>query len=132
MAQRSNIRDEVHTLVAYIEENLRASSLAGLNFIDTRNFKGRLMARQNHVVFGRRGAGKSSLVKSVCGPGDHVAIKINLEDYKGISFPNILVHVLLASYKELETAVAARSKWYHWITALRFRRQLRSKERELS
>ena len=30
-----NIRDEVHKLVAYIEENLRASSLAGLNFIDT-------------------------------------------------------------------------------------------------
>src|SRR5580704_13972215 len=99
MAGALNVRGEVNKLVAYIEENLRASSLAGLTFIDTRNFKGRLTVRQNHVVFGRRGAGKSSLVKSVCGPADHVAVRINLEDFKDISFPNILLHVLMESCK---------------------------------
>jgi hypothetical protein len=132
MAQKADIRDEVHTLVAYIEENLRASSLAGLNFIDTRNFKGRLTVRQNHVVFGRRGAGKSSLVKSVCGPADHVAVRINLEDYKDISFPNILLRVLKASCEELGTAVKARSKWWQFFPARRFRRRLKELETELA
>ena len=131
MTQGLNIRDEVHRLVAYIEENLRASSLAGLNFIDTRNFKGRLTVRQNHVVFGRRGAGKSSLVKSVSGPADHVAVRINLEDYKDISFPNILLRVLKASCDELGKAVKARSKWWQFFPARRFRRMLKELETEL-
>jgi hypothetical protein len=124
-------REEVRKLVAYIEENLRASSSAGLTFIDTRNLKGRLMARQNHVVFGRRGAGKSSLVESVCGPAVHVAVRINLEDYKDISFPNILLHVLRASCRELDTAVKARSKWTQFLASRRFRRDLRAREQEL-
>jgi hypothetical protein len=132
MAQTPNIRDGVHKLVAYIEENLRASSLAGLNFIDTRNFKGRLTVRQNHVVFGRRGAGKSSLVKSVCGPADHVAVRINLEDYKDISFPNILLRVLKASCDELGKAVKARSKWWKFFPARRFRKRLKELETELA
>lgn len=126
-----HIRDEVRKLVAYIEENLRASSSAGLTFIDTRNLKGRLTVRQNHVVFGRRGAGKSSLVESVCGPAKHVAIRINLEDYKDISFPNILLHVLMESCKELGVAVKARSKWLQLLAARRFRKNLLSKEQEL-
>ena len=122
----------MHKLVAYIEENLRASSLAGLNFIDTRNFKGRLTVRQNHVVFGRRGAGKSSLVKSVSGPADHVAVRINLEDYKDISFPNILLRVLKASCEELGKAVKARSKWWQFLSARRFRSVLKELETELA
>jgi hypothetical protein len=126
------IRDEVHKLVAYIEENLRASSLAGLNFIDTRNFKGRLTVRQNHVIFGRRGAGKSSLVKSVCVPAAHVAIRINLEDYKDISFPNILLHVLKASCDELTEAVKARSKWWQYVAARRLRLRLGKLQTELA
>jgi hypothetical protein len=131
MARRADIHEDVHALVAYIEENLRASSLAGLKFIDTRNFKGRLTVRQNHVVFGRRGAGKSSLVKSVCGPADHVAVRINLEDYKDISFPNILLRVLKASCDELGKAVKARSKWRQLFPACRFRRRLKELETEL-
>lgn len=126
-----NAQDEVGKLVAYIEENLRASSSAGFTFIDTRNLKGRLMARQNHVVFGRRGAGKSTLVKSVCTPADHIAIRINLEDYKDISFPNILLHVLKASCEELDEAVKARSKWWQVFSARRFRNQLRLRKTEL-
>lgn len=132
MSLAPNIRDEVRKLVAYIEENLRASSLAGLTFIDTRNFKQRLTVRQNHVIFGRRGAGKSSLVKSVCGPADHVAIRINLEDYKDISFPNILLHVLKASCEELGKAVKARSKWWQYFAARRLRRRLGKLQSELT
>lgn len=126
------VRDDVSKLVAYIEENLRASSSAGLTFIDTRNLKGRLAAKQNHVVFGRRGAGKSTLVKSVCGPAHHVSVRINLEDYKDISFPNILLHVLKASCDELGRAVKARSRWWQVMSAGVFQRQIRSLERELS
>lgn len=90
------------------------------------------MVRQNHVVFGRRGAGKSSLVESVCTPAAHIAIRMNLEDYKDISFPNILVHVLKASCRELDKAVRARSKWAQFYAAWHFRKELAARERELS
>ena len=59
--------EDLEKLIRFIEENLRASSNAGLKFIDLRNFKGRLQSRQNHVVFGRRGAGKSTLINSLNG-----------------------------------------------------------------
>ncbi len=57
--------EEVEKLVTYIEENLRASSSAGLPFVDSRHYRSRLLSKQNHIVFGRRGAGKTSLISSV-------------------------------------------------------------------
>ncbi|MBZ5601473.1 MAG: hypothetical protein LAO79_04125 [Acidobacteriia bacterium] len=132
MTESLDLREKVNRLVAYIEENLRASSLAGLTFIDTRNFQGRLTVRQNHVIFGRRGAGKSSLVKSVCAPADHIAVRINLEDYKDISFPNILLRVLSATCQELGSAVTARAKWRHFLRARKLRKRLEGLEKEIA
>ena len=92
-----NTRDKVAQLGKYIEENLRASQSAGLKFVDPRYFGQRLMAKQNHVVFGRRGAGKSTLVSSCQKEPATIAIYLNLETYKDITFPNIIVQVFLVS-----------------------------------
>ncbi len=37
--------------------------------------------------------------------GEHLAIYVNLEDYKDISFPNIILHVLRACFRELQCRI---------------------------
>jgi len=103
---------QVEKLVRYIEENLRASKSAGIEFVDPRNFQTRLTTRQNHAVFGRRGAGKSTLVTSINKMHNCVIVQLNLEDYKDVSFPNIILHILLASFKNLRNEIKRRNPWY--------------------
>jgi hypothetical protein len=125
-------RDQLRALVAHLEQNLRASGSAGLTFIDARDLQARLRVCQNHAVFGRRGAGKSSLVKSLTGNAQHLAIRINVEDYKDISFPNILLQILRACFLELDPVIRSQASWLKLPTAWRFRRQLRRKAKVLN
>lgn len=93
---------EVAKLTTYIEENLRSSPRAGLPFVDTRHYRNRLLSKQNHVVFGRRGAGKTTLVSSISDSTDHIHVYINAEDYKDITFPNIIIQVLVELLAQLD------------------------------
>jgi len=103
---------EIAKLVTYIEENLRSSPAAGLPFVDSRHLQSRLLSRQNHVVFGRRGAGKTSLVHSTRKSSGHVHVYLNFEDYKDITFPNIVIHVLLRLLGSLESHVRSDIRWW--------------------
>ena len=85
---------EIQKLIRYIEENTRADKVSGIDFIDPRNFKSKVQGKQNYVVFGRRGAGKSTLLKTLSSENGNFSIYVNLEDYKDISFPNIIIKVL--------------------------------------
>jgi len=105
-------RESISKLVLYIEENLRVSKRSGLPFVDTRGFQSRLLARQNHVVFGRRGAGKTSLVNSLQGKPGILTLYANLEDYKDISFPNILIKVLTVLFQGLADRLGAQPFWW--------------------
>lgn len=97
------MQTDKRNLISFIEENLRASEDFGINFVDPRNYKSRLLNKQNHVIYGRRGSGKTSLLNSLKeGAGDVIVLKINLEEYKGISFPNVLIHVFNKIFEELE------------------------------
>ena len=60
-----NTKPEIQKLINYIEENTRASQVSGISFIDPKNHKGKILLKQNHVVFGRRGAGKTSLINTL-------------------------------------------------------------------
>lgn len=117
--------EEVAKVVTYIEENLRASTSAGLRFVDSRHSRSRLVSRQNHVVFGRRGAGKTSLVNSTRGSDGHIDIYLNLEDYKDITFPNVVIYVLVELFKLLDSRI--RSNVRFW----RFRPRVRSVRKQI-
>lgn len=94
-------RESIDKLTTYIEENLRATVNSGMSFIDPNNFKRKLASKQNHVVFGRRGSGKSSLSSSLRKSDNHIFIYINLENFKDISFPNIILHVLKSGFSQI-------------------------------
>ena len=106
-----NTKPEIQKLINYIEENTRASQVSGISFIDPKNHKGKILLKQNHVVFGRRGAGKTSLINTLCDVhkiNNHIITYTNLEDYKDVSFPNILLHVLQAFFKQIKRHLKTR------------------------
>jgi hypothetical protein len=116
---------ELSKLVTYIEENLRASPTSGVPFVDSRHHQERLMSRQNHVVFGRRGAGKTTLVKSAADSEDHLTVYLNLEDYKDITFPNIVIHILVELFTLIEKRIKKERPWYRpSLSAWRIRRSI--------
>lgn len=124
---------KLRKLVSYLEENLRASSKAGLQFIDPRGHMERLDSKQNHVVFGRRGAGKSSLVKALDGKSTALTIFVNVEDFKDISFPNVVLHVLKASFVKVEAYLKSLGWFDVGIFARsKLRKQLRNEIGRLS
>lgn len=104
--------DDISKLVTYIEENLRASSSVGLSFVDSRHHKTRLLSNQNHVVFGRRGAGKTTLVNATKETENQITIYLNLEDFKDIAFPNIIIHILMQLFSTLADKINKAYPWY--------------------
>lgn len=120
-------QNEVNKLTRYIEENLRSSISSGITFVDARNFRSRIQSKQNHVVFGRRGAGKTSLVQSVRDSGAYLDIYINLEDYKDITFPNIVIYVLFELFDILNQKISSLYPFYKpSLTAYRVCRRIKS------
>lgn len=89
-----------------IQENTRIQkgSSIQIDYVDVTHALADAMTRQNHVIFGRRGCGKSLILEKVrnrIGP-EIRAIYINCEDYKHHSFPNVLVEILEALFAEIE------------------------------
>lgn len=89
-----------------IQESLRVQrgSADAVNYIDTGSVLSDVMTKQNHVVFARRGCGKSLLLhQSARRLGDDVqAVYLNCEDFKRHSFPNVLIEILDSLFGELE------------------------------
>jgi len=61
-------------------------------------------ARQNHVIFARRGCGKTLLLHDSARnlPATVKPIYLNCEDFKRHTFPNVLVEILAALFREIE------------------------------
>lgn len=97
---------EVEELRRIVQENIRIQRGGGeaIEYVDASRALSDAVARQNHVVFGRRGCGKTLLLGAVQqNASDNVrVVYINCEDYKQHSFPNVLIEILDALFEELE------------------------------
>lgn len=61
-------------------------------------------ARQNHAIFARRGCGKTLLLHDSANglKPDIRCIYLNCEDFKQHTFPNVLIEILSALFREIE------------------------------
>ena len=61
-------------------------------------------SKQNHAIFARRGCGKTLLLhhSSRALRPDMRSIYLNCEDFKRHSFPNVLIEILSALFRELD------------------------------
>ncbi len=96
-----------------ITENLRIQrgGAKSVPYVDVANALGNMTARQNHVVFGRRGCGKSLLLQESEKQLDASVkcVYLNCEDFKKHTFPNVLIQILGALFYELENNL---SGWF--------------------
>jgi hypothetical protein len=96
---------KLQELRTVITENLRVrrDSAESIPYIAAGNELVDVAARQNHVIFGRRGCGKSLLLlHSAKGlTATSRCIYLNCEDFKRHTFPNVLIEILESIFGEL-------------------------------
>src|SRR5882724_2533386 len=89
-----------------INENLRVQRGGAdpVPYIDVGSVLNDIGARQNHVVFARRGCGKTLLLHHSSRQLDSSikSVYLNCEDFKRHSFPNVLIEILDALFGELQ------------------------------
>jgi len=97
---------EVEELRRIVQENIRVQrgGSDAIEYVDVSRALADIAAKQNHVVFGRRGCGKTLLLQATQQKTatDVKVVYINCEDYKQHSFPNVLIEILDALFEELE------------------------------
>jgi len=97
---------EVEQLRRIVQENIRIQrgGTETIDYVDVSRALADMVAKQNHVVFGRRGCGKTLLLRATQQKvdGNIRVVYINCEDYKQHSFPNVLIEILDALFEELE------------------------------
>jgi AAA domain len=97
---------KVGQLRRIVQENIRVQrgGSEAIEYIDVSRALADMVAKQNHVVFGRRGCGKTLLLQATKqnADSDVRVVYINCEDYKQHSFPNVLIEILDALFEELE------------------------------
>jgi len=114
----------------YIEENLRKTSISGLPYIDLHDNRRSILAKQNNVVFGRRGSGKSTLLGELI-KGKVDFIEINLENYKNISFPNIIIKVVEEIYISIKKSINKQFS-FHFLKKAKILKEFKHIIKELS
>ncbi len=89
-----------------ITENLRIQKYGAptIQYIDTTKALDDIGARQSHVIFARRGCGKTLLLETSAKniTKDTAVVYLNCEDYKNHSFPNVIIEVLDGALREIE------------------------------
>jgi hypothetical protein len=114
--------EEVDRLSTLIEEATRASADSPRRFIEpARGTLQRAKSKRHHLVFGRRGSGKTSLLRKALADlalDRTPAAFVDLEAFKGHSYPDVLLSVLIETFrtfeKWLDTAGRASSSTPFW------------------
>ena len=114
---------EVQSLMTLVEESTRSTKEAVRYFVQPgEGILDRAKSRRHQIIFGRRGSGKSSLLSKIY--ADQLVARrpsalVDLEAFKGHSYPDVLVSVLIKTFSEfaywVETAaVAPATKTSFW------------------
>lgn len=115
--------EKVQSLAILVEETTRSTKDAVKYFLEpAAGTLARAKSKRHHIVFGRRGSGKSSLLTKIY--ADHMLSRtpcalVDLEEFKEHSYPDVLVSVLIKTLSEFKAwldtpAVAPASKKSFW------------------
>lgn len=96
----------VEKLVTLVEESTRSSREGVKRFIEpAQGTLSRAVNKRHHIIFGRRGSGKSSLLRKAAADltVDRRPIAyVDLEIFKGHTYPDVLISILISTLKEFE------------------------------
>src|SRR4030042_294591 len=98
---------EMTRLLTLVEEAARSTEEGVKHFVEPApGTLRRTTSKRHHIVFGRRGSGKSSLLRKAAADltVDRRPIAyVNLEAFKGHSYPDVLISVLISTLQEFKT-----------------------------
>src|SRR5262245_45681544 len=106
---------EVAKLERLLEEATRSTEEGVRRFVEPASGTlARAVSRQHHLIFGRRGSGKSSLLRKAAADltVDRRPIAfVDLETFKGHTYPDVLLSILIETFSKfaewLESAAIA-------------------------
>ena len=116
-------RSEVEEIVTLVEEAARSTEEGVKRFIEpAQGTLRRAVNKRHHIIFGRRGSGKSSLLLKAAADltVDRRPIAyVDLETFKAHSYPDVLLSVLLSTFDKYENwlrtaAIHPASKTSFW------------------
>src|ERR1035438_1523670 len=97
---------KVERLITLVEESTRSSKEGVKRFIEpAQGTLSRAVSKRHHIIFGRRGSGKSSLLRKAAADltVDRRPIAyVDLEIFKGHTYPDVLISILVSTLKEFE------------------------------
>lgn len=97
---------EMASLLTHVEEAARSTEAGVKHFVEPApGTLNRTTNKRHHIVFGRRGSGKSSLLRKAAADltVDRRPIAyVNLEAFKGHSYPDVLMSVLISTLGEFK------------------------------
>ena len=97
---------EIEQLLTLVEEAARSSEAGVMHFVEPApGTLRRAASKRHHVVFGRRGSGKSSLLRKAAADltiDRRPIAYVNLEAFKGHSYPDVLLSVLISTFREFK------------------------------
>src|SRR5208283_2161780 len=114
---------EIQNLSTIVEEATRSTEQGVKYFVEPAGGSlRRAISRRHHVIFGRRGSGKSSLLRKAAADltVERAPIAyVDLEPFKGHSYPDLLLSVLIATLGAFanwleSAAVTAANKTSFW------------------
>lgn len=119
-------QENVTRFAIALEERTRASAETPTDFVEpAEGTLDRALANWHHIVFGRRGSGKTSLLTKA---RQQLVLDrrpnafVDMEKYKGHAYPDVLISVLIECFQELrewlQTGAIAptnrKSFWQRW------------------
>ncbi len=97
----------VDKLLVLCEEVMRATPSGAHRFVEPASgVLARATSKQHHIVFGRRGSGKSSLLRKTAADltvDRRPVAFVDLETFKGHTYPDVLISVLVSTLKAFAT-----------------------------
>jgi Cdc6-like AAA superfamily ATPase len=97
---------KVQKLARIVEESTRSTKEGVKYFIESApGTLARAKNKRHHIIFGRRGSGKSSLLAKVTADltvSRSPIAYVDLEEFKGHSYPDVLLSVLIKTFSEFK------------------------------
>ncbi len=100
-------KPEIEHLSRLVEESMRSTREGARFFIEpAQGTLSRGLSKRHHIIFGRRGSGKSSLLVKIAADltvDRRPIASVDLEEFKGHSYPDVLVSVLIKALTEFQS-----------------------------
>ena len=125
--------DRVSRLISFLKRKPRAARHGNRQYIDTGNNLELICLPRHAVVFGRRGSGKTMLLGELATNANESGqgvIWIDVDDYKTLTFPDILIQILRSLFSVLQGDLRARNPWYRCFKRMSSRSLLSRLDRE--